>query len=195
MTQRRRSDEQVLSGARTTEAVERQVSGRDRDARFILSVVEDGGSPRAMIVLCARPSKFEEHRARLAKSKVKAVREQDWARLNLDPCNVTAFIRGGCLSEISAEYRENLPGGFRNRRSRILTDPPQPVTPLWMDAALARRAVIALVSADALDVPDEAWDGDVPAPGPDVLMEQIRGEARARRLWAGLMNSDLGVIP
>lgn len=192
MTQPKVSTAQAMGQARPTGAVERQVTNVP-DVLWTLGVLDDGGLDRALVALCSNPDQLADYRERLTRSKVKAVRAESWRRLNLDPCAVTAYVRGGCLAELSAEYRENLPGGFRNRRSRFLPNPPQEVTPRWMDAALARRPVVALVPADVFDVAPEDWDGY--ELDPSQLLEGMVTAAAERRLWAGLMDADLGVEP
>lgn len=192
MTQQKLSAAQAMQQARPTGAVERQVTSIP-DVLWTLGVLNDGGQDRALVALCASPQELSGYRDRLTRSKVKAVRADNWQRLNLDPCTVTVYVRGGCMSELSAEYRENLPGGFRNRRSRFLANPPQEVTPRWMDAALARRPVLALVPADVFDVAPEDWNGY--QLGADQLLAGMVTAASERRLWAGLMDADLGVEP
>ncbi|MFI7278443.1 hypothetical protein [Streptomyces sp. NPDC049879] len=182
--------DQVLGGLRGTEAVQRSVSSMGQ-IRWSLGVVLDHGMERAVVQIVPDPDQFEALRSRLAKAGVKRVRKDQWARADFDPVNVLMFVRDGHVNEISAEYRENVQGGFRNRRSRIAANPPQPVSPRWMDAALARRPVIALIPFEAFGIEDDAWEGTVVTD--ELLDGAAERAAGARMLWAGLGTADLGL--
>lgn len=188
MTQR-----QVMEQARPTDAVERNVKPV-RDVRWILAVVDDNGQDRAAVLIVAGADQFEDFRSRMAAAKVKRVRADDWKRCNLDPATMTVYVRGGQLVELCAEYRENLPGGFRNRRGRFMPNPPQTVTPRWMDAAMARRPIVALLPDEHFDhVPADQWEGHVITE--EEIVAAAAAAAGARNLWAALGVGDLGVEP
>lgn len=183
--------DQVLGRLRPTAAVERTATSV-AGVRWMPMVVDAAGEERAMITIAADAHQYGPLVERVKRSGLVAVRHRDWERMNLDPSDVLMIVRDGCLTELSAEYRRRAPGGFQNARARLAPNPPLPVTPRWMDAALARRPILAVLPFETFGMdPGQEWDDT--AIDAEMWDQAAVAASLSRELWAGYAIADLGI--
>jgi hypothetical protein len=172
----------------------------------VLSVMSpEAGIRWAQVVTMVSDKDLAHLRPRMEKAGMKRVGKGAWTHRKVPQTGggkgrggapTRIVIRNGGAVEQVWEWSEKRPGGFQNLRVRLAMMPPPPVTPMWMDAALAAPVVMCVVPAAIAEgrLRDVHAEGDAEdvAVANAVLDDVLDEAAGSFRLWAGLVAADFG---